>query len=112
MTTSTKTLYIIGGTMGVGKTAVCQRLKHEQGIIDAILENVNTANCATKTISLVCAPDTLRARLEGDIRSGLRTGDVIERSIERLPLYEKLQTEKIITDGKGIDDIAGEILRL
>lgn len=163
-----KRLYIIGGTMGVGKTAVCQELKralpnsvfldgdwcwdahpfqvteetkimvmqnicfllnqflrcsaydnvifcwvmHEQSIIDAILNGIGGGEHDTKTVSLMCSPDTLRARLDKDIRSGIRTGDIVERSIGRLPLYEKLDTLKVCTDGRSIDSIVGEILKL
>lgn len=104
-----KNLYLIGGTMGVGKTTVCQRLKgllpkavfldgdwcwdaepfvvteetkavvmdnichvlnnfihcteyeniifcwvmHQQGIIDSILERLDTGLCSIKAVSLV-----------------------------------------------------------
>ena len=151
-----KQLYIIGGTMGVGKTTICQRLKvelpncvfldgdwcwdanpflvneetkkmvmhnicfmlnqflhcssyenvvfcwvmHEQNIIDTIMASIDKTNCDTKVISLVCSQATLRERLEKDIQLGIRTSDVVERSIERLPLYEKLRTQKVYADGK------------
>ena len=151
-----KQLYIIGGTMGVGKTTICQKLKvelsncvfldgdwcwdanpflvneetkkmvmhnicfmlnqflhcssyenvvfcwvmHEQNIIDTIMASIDKTNCDTKVISLVCSQATLRERLEKDIQLGIRTSDVVERSIERLPLYEKLRTQKVYTDGK------------
>ena len=161
-----KKLYLIGGTMGVGKTTTCQILKrkldrsvfidgdwcwdmhpfmvneetkklvlenicmllnndlkcsvfehilfcwvmHEQSIINAILENIDKKDCNTKVISLVCSPDTLRKHLEKDIENGLRTEDVIERSIQRLPLYDKLNTTKIHIDTMSIDDITKNIV--
>jgi broad-specificity NMP kinase len=160
-----KKLYIIGGTMGVGKTTVCQKLKielsncvfldgdwcwdanpflvneetkkmvmqnicfmlnqflhcssyenvvfcwvmHEQNIIDTILASIDQTNCDTKVISLVCSQAALRERLEKDIQLGIRTSDVVERSIERLPLYEKLKTQKVYTDGKSVSQIVSEI---
>jgi broad-specificity NMP kinase len=160
-----KQLYIIGGTMGVGKTTVCQKLKkelpncvfldgdwcwdanpflvneetkkmvmqnicfmlnqflhcssyenvvfcwvmHEQNIIDTILASIDQTNCDTKVISLVCSQAALRERLEKDIQLGIRTSDVVERSIERLPLYEKLKTQKVYTDGKSVSQIVSEI---
>ncbi|MGI6173216.1 MAG: AAA family ATPase [Christensenellales bacterium] len=160
-----KTVYLIGGTMGVGKTAVCQALKktlsncvfldgdwcwdahpfhvtdetramveqnicfllnqfircsvyenvvfcwvmHMQGIIDSILANIDTESCRVVPISLVCNPETLRERLQKDIDSGIRSADVLERSIARIPLYEKLDTIKIRTDGKGVQEIAEHI---
>lgn len=56
-------------------------------------------------ISLVCNESTLRERLEKDIHAGIRTSDIVERSIERIPLYEYLKTQKIYTDGKSIGQI-------
>ena len=163
-----KTLYLVGGTMGVGKTTVCQKIKqkisnsvfldgdwcwdahpfqvteetkamvmrnicfllnqflhcsaydhiifcwvmHEQGIIDTILTNIDKTNCRIKTISLICDSDTLRNRLEKDIAKGIRTEDIIDRSMKRLPLYDVLNTVKIRTDNMSIDHVADSIIAL
>lgn len=163
-----KNIYIIGGTMGVGKTAVCQALKkmlpasvfldgdwcwdmhpfqvndetknmvmenitfllnqfihcsayeniifcwvmHEQSIVDAIVEQLDTENCNVQTISLVCNESTLRKRLQNDIDHNIRTADVIERSIARMPHYSKLNTIKIDTTEKTILQICRELIRL
>lgn len=161
-----KQLYLIGGTMGVGKTSVCRHLKtilpdsvfldgdwcwdadpfqvteetkemvmdnichllnnflrcsaykivifcwvmHEQTILDRILGGLGIQNCDVRNISLVADKETLRNRLEGDIRQGIRTEDVIERSMSRLPFYRNLDTVKIDTSGKTTPEIAGEII--
>ena len=68
---------------------------HEQGIIDAILSRLDLTDCAVRTVSLVCAPEALERRLQGDVDRGLREADCIPRSLERLPLYEKLDTMKM-----------------
>lgn len=162
-----KKLYLVGGTMGVGKTTVCQILKkkmdkavfldgdwcwdadpflvndetkkmvmenicfllnnfihcsaydniifcwvmHEQEIIGKILEQLDTEACSVKIISLLCSEKMLRKRLEKDVLLGYRTADVINRSIERIPLYKKLQTEKVdtseITPEKAAETIMG-----
>lgn len=163
-----KRLYLIGGTMGVGKTAVSQQLKHdlpnsvfldgdwcwdaspfqvtdetkamvmenicfllnqflhcsayenvifcwvmhEQSIIDSIAEQLDTANCEVKVISLIADEATLRSRLNGDVERGVRTADVIDRSVARIPLYQVLNTLKIDTNGKTIPMIADEIAQL
>lgn len=160
-----KTLYLIGGTMGVGKTAVCQRLKrdlpdsvfldgdwcwdaspfrvteetkamvtdnichllgnflhcsayenvifcwvmHRQSIIDSILERLDTEDCVVKCFSLVADEATLRERLTADVERGIRTADVIERSVARIPLYEALDTIRIDTAGRTVGEIADEI---
>ena len=160
-----KTLYMIGGTMGVGKTTVCQILKHElnravfldgdwcwdadpfqvndetkemvvrnicfllnsfihcsayenivfgwvmhrQEIMDDVLSRLDLSACEVRAISLVCSPEALRERLEKDVRAGIRKQDVIDRSIERLPLYEEMKTLKIpvivSTDAHAPDDL-------
>lgn len=163
-----KRLYLIGGTMGVGKTAVSQRLKrvlpnsvfldgdwcwdaspfqvtaetkamvtdnicyllnnflhcsvyeniifcwvmHQQQIIDSIMGKLNTGNCEVKCISLITDEMNLRKRLSEDVEKGIRTADVLERSIARIPLYRTLDTIKIDTSNKSVQVIADEITRL
>lgn len=161
-----KTLYLIGGTMGVGKTAVCQQMKyllnnsvfldgdwcwdanpfkvteetktmvvdnichllnnfihcsayenivfcwvmHQQDIINRLLEKLDLKQCKVKVVSLICDRETLKARLQKDIDSGIRTADIMDRSIERLPLYQQLNTVKIDTTSKSVDTVAKEII--
>lgn len=163
-----KTLYLIGGTMGVGKTTVSRQLKkdlpdsvfldgdwcwdadpfivteetkemvinnicfllnnflhcsaykniifcwvmHEQSIIDSILEKLDTNHCDVKKISLIADEKKLCERLEADVASGVRTADVIGRSVERIPMYRALDTIKIDTDNKTVREIADEIMTL
>ena len=161
-----KTLYIVGGAMGVGKTAVCHQMKsllhnsvfldgdwcwdanpfvvtdetkrmvvdnichtlnnficcsayeniifcwvmHEQSIIDDILSRLDLGKCVVKSVSLVCDKQALIERLQKDIDDGIRDADVIERSLARLPLYDGLNTIKIDTTAKSIEEVAQEIL--
>ena len=163
-----KTLYLIGGTMGVGKTAVSQQLKmqldnsvfldgdwcwdahpfqvteetkemvlnnictilnnflqcsvyeniifcwvmHEQSIIDTILARLNSADCRVIPISLICSKEKLVQRLEQDVAAGVRTDDVIQRSIDRIGLYQNLNTIKIDTSDKSAAAIVKEIAAL
>ncbi len=163
-----KTLYLIGGTMGVGKTTVCQKLKkklpnaifldgdwcwdadpfqvteetktmvlrnisfllnsflhcsayenvifcwvmHEQSIIDTIIDALDTAKCKVIKVSLTVNEDNLKSRLFADIENGIRTADVIDRSIARIGLYQKLDTVKVDTNGKKISEIAEAIVAL
>lgn len=160
-----KQLYLIGGTMGVGKTAICRILKHqlpnsvfldgdwcwdsdpfqvtdetkemvmdnichilnnfircsaydniifcwvmhEQGIIDAICEKILIENCSVKVISLMADEKNLTKRIEKDVRAGIRDMEVLSRSIERIPLYESLNTIKINTNNKSVQQVADEI---
>lgn len=163
-----KKLFLIGGTMGIGKSTVSQSLKyklpnsvfldgdwcwdahpflvteetkemvmqnicsvlnnflkcsvyeniifcwvmHEQEIINEILSRLNTDNCRILAISLVCSEQELIQRIQKDITAGIRTADVIERSIARISLYQELNTIKINTSGKNIEEIISEIVSL
>lgn len=160
-----KDLYLIGGPMGVGKTAVGQQLKretpnsvfldgdwcwdshpfqvteetkamvldnishllknfiicpaydtvifswvmHQQSILDHILAQLPLEAVRVRAFSLVCDEETLRYRLEGDVAQGLRREDVIEKSIARLPLYEELDTVKLDTSHKSVNEIVLEM---
>ena len=44
-----------------------------------------------------------------DVKRGIRTQDVIERSVERIPLYHNLNTIKIDTDNKAVQEIVDDI---
>ena len=47
-----------------------------------------------------------------DIERGIRSEDVIERSIVRIPMYQTLNTTKIDTNAKNVAMIANEIKQL
>ncbi len=140
-----KHLYVVGGPMGVGKTAACRQLQrlldrsvfldgdwcwdahpfqvteetremvlaniafllnsflrcsaydhvifcwvlHRQEILEDLLRRL-TAPYMLCAVFLVCTPEALRDRLEGDIRAGKRTADAVDRSLAYLPLYGAL----------------------
>ena len=163
-----KRLYLLGGTMGVGKTTVSQQLKqdlpnsvfldgdwcwdadpfqvteetksmvirnicyllnsflhctayeniifcwvmHEQSILDAITNRLDTDNCKVTKISLTADEIILRNRLASDITRGIRTADIIDRSVARINLYSLLDTVKIDTSNKNVCKIANEIIAL
>lgn len=156
-----KNLYMIGGTMGVGKTTVCQELKkeldnavfldgdwcwdanpfqvteatklmvienicfllnqfihcsayeniifcwvmHEQSIINDIISKLDLSDCNIKNISLVCSKDALINRLTKDVEKGIRKVDVIQRSLDRIELYDSLDTTKIDVSNRSIQEI-------
>ncbi|WP_127573227.1 AAA family ATPase [Paenibacillus xylaniclasticus] len=162
-----KHLFLIGGTMGTGKTTTCQIMKsklnnsvfldgdwcwdmrpfqvtdetkemvmqnicfvlnnfikcsvienivfcwvmHQQEIIDEILSRLDTQGCKVHLISLICSPDRLRERLVKDIDAGIRTEDILARSLERIPLYEKLNTTKVDVSNVAAEEVADYIIQ-
>ena len=85
---------------------------HQQSIIDSILEKLDAKNCDVKCISLITDEINLRKRLTADVENGIRTVDVIDRSVVRIPLYQTLNTIKIDTSNKTVQMISDEITQL
>ena len=146
-----KNLILVGGPMGVGKTATCRELQnilpknvfldgdwcwmmrpftvtdetkqmvqqniaymlnsflrcseyenvifcwvmHMQPIIDDILASLHPDGVNVHTISLIANEDALTKRIMGDVQAGIRTEDVLDRSLDYLPKYAALNTRKI-----------------
>lgn len=82
---------------------------HRQEIMEEILNRLDTEGIQISLFSLTAEKSALKARLEKDIRAGLRDAGVIRRSLERLPLYDQLSTIIIDTTGKSVKEVSGEI---
>lgn len=82
---------------------------HQQKILDDILAELEGENFQLCPISLVCTEDALRQRLRQDIDAGLRTPDILERSVARLPLYQSLTTQKLDVSTLSADAVAAQI---
>lgn len=83
-----------------------------QKTIDHILSRLDTKHCEVKSISLVCNENALHQRLLLDIEAGKRNKDIIARSLERLPLFESLNTVKIDVSGCISKKVAEKISKV
>ena len=54
----------------------------------------------------------LQKRLKTDVARNIRTADVIDRSVARIPMYQALDTIKIETSNKTVREIVDEIMAL
>jgi broad-specificity NMP kinase len=68
---------------------------HEQRIIDEMLSRLDTGSCTVKLFSLTADSKALEDRLLKDVENGKRTQDCIQRSLDRIKMYDCLNTEKI-----------------
>ncbi|QNU66176.1 AAA family ATPase [Ruminiclostridium herbifermentans] len=68
---------------------------HEQWIIDELLSRLDTGNCLVKLFSLTADRKALEDRLIKDVENGKRTQDCIQRSVNRIKMYDCLNTERI-----------------
>ena len=67
----------------------------EDAIWQGIAANLPLQNVAVHRVTLTVSEQALRLRLQRDVDAGLRAPDVIERSVARLPLYDRVRTVKL-----------------
>ena len=85
---------------------------HEQSIIDVLLSHLDLKDVKVISISLVCQKEALEKRIQKDINQGIRKPDALARSVERLEMYQKLNTYKIDVSNKTIEEIVKEIIKV
>lgn len=68
---------------------------HQQSIIDELLSRLDVSNCEVYPISLICSKEALEKHIQKDIDLGIRKADVLKRSVERLSMYDDLNTIKV-----------------
>jgi len=68
---------------------------HDENLIDLVLSWVRGRDYILHKYSLICSEDALIARLKKDITDSIRNNDIIERSLKRLPDFDKMDTVKI-----------------
>lgn len=83
---------------------------HRQEIIDGLLARLDLRDVQAWVFTLMVTPEALRCHIKKDIAAGLRTPDVLERSLERLALYEAMGTEKLFVQGRTPAELAREIM--
>ncbi|MGN2338568.1 AAA family ATPase [Clostridium cagae] len=79
-------------------------------IMDSILDNINLKSFKLYKITLTCRKEELLKRVGRDILSGKRNRNSLNRSLERLVLYDKMDTLKIDTTNKETKAIIYQII--
>lgn len=83
---------------------------HRQEILDALLAKLNLAGVELWTFSLTAEPGALAERIQRDIARGVRESGALERSLDYLKGYGRLNTEKIDVSRIGAAQAAEQIL--
>ena len=82
---------------------------HDEAIFKQILKELKEFDFELHKISLVCSEESLKSRLDIDVKNDIRKADVISRSIDRISLYEKMDTIKIDVSNITPKDTAKQI---
>lgn len=89
---------------------------HQEEIMQQLLQRLEDLSGSYEPLrfTLTCSETALRQRLERDIAQGLRRSDVVERSLQRLPLYRQMDSQKLdctfLTPEETAELLAQEIL--
>lgn len=84
---------------------------HQESIINDILNKLeDVQDFKIYKLTLTCSEAELRKRILKDVEGGLRDMEVLQRSAERLSLYENMDTIKINTDNMDVEGAALEIM--
>ena len=91
----------------------CWVMDHQE-IIDEVLGRISPAleDTSVYSISLITSEQALTKHLQKDIDSGLRSPDVLQRSLERLPLYQQLHTQKLDISNLNAQQAAQKLLNI
>lgn len=72
---------------------------HQQAILDDILSRLALSDVQVHPVALVCTPEELARRIQGDINAGLRQADVLSRALDRLACFASLDIPRLdVTD--------------
>lgn len=91
----------------------CWVMDHQE-IIDEVLKRISPAleDTSVYSISLITSEQALTKHLQKDIDSGLRSPDVLQRSLQRLPLYQQLSTQKLDISNLNAQQAAQKLLNI
>ncbi|MGO5075796.1 AAA family ATPase [Clostridium sporogenes] len=81
-------------------------------IFDMILSKLNGLEFEVIKITLICNEDSFRKRVSKDIATNLREKEALNIGLERIPLYENMDTIKIDTSYISISETANKIIKI
>lgn len=84
---------------------------HEESIFDLLLNRLKDFDFELYKITLLCSEEVLRNRIVEDFKNG-RGDRNLENSLKRLELYRSMDTIKIDTSNKKIDETIEEIINI
>mgnify|MGYP002549951676 CR=1 FL=1 len=89
------------------ETVIFGWVMHQREIIDGLLEQLQDLDFRFYLFTLTLS----EGALEHDIANGVRSADVIERSVARLPLYDTMDSIKIDVSSIRPEEAAQRICR-
>lgn len=82
---------------------------HTDEIMEDIIKNLKADNVEIYKITLMCSKENLLERILKDIKLGIRDEENIKRSLDKYELYQLMDTIKIDTTNKEVNEIVLKI---
>lgn len=103
--------YIINNFLGNSnsKYVLFNWVIHTDEIMNKILNKINLIDVDVYKITLMSNKEELIKRINKDVELGIRDEDNIRRSLDKYDMYNEMNTIKIDTSNKSIDDIVKDI---
>lgn len=80
--------------------------------MNSLLGRLNLTNVDVYKITLSVSKETLTQRLNKAVENGERTSDVLQRSLDRLPLYQEMNTIHIDVSNISPVQVAEKIIEI
>ena len=85
---------------------------HQESIINGLLKKLNLTNVEVYKITLSASKEALTRRIKRAIYDGERTSYVLQRSLDRLPLYQDMNTIHIDVSNISPVEVAKKIIEI
>lgn len=83
---------------------------HTEEGFDLVLSWIEDLEYELIKITLTCSEEELKVRLKKDVKANIREESIINRSIDRLRMYDKLDTIKLDTSNLNIQESINQII--
>jgi broad-specificity NMP kinase len=94
------------------RSYLCGFLQITEDIFNDVPEPLADLDFEVIKITLICSEEALKERILKDVKLNLRDESSINMCVERLELYENMNTIKIDTTNLSIAETVDEIIRI
>jgi cytidylate kinase len=82
---------------------------HQEWIIKDLIKRLDRTDYELHVVTLMCSEKELRERLLKDVNLNVRDEEIINRSLDKLKLYESMDTQKIDVSHMSVDQVVASV---
>lgn len=85
---------------------------HTEDIFDLLLERLTDLPFRVVKVTLICTEAALKDRLLNDMKHNMRDEGTVQTSLNRIPLYQSMNTKKIDTTNLSVSTTVDKIIEI